>query len=430
MPLFRHTAFARLPFARTVIAALAASFFLGQLCSRAENSNKTLFELIDVLAKNGQITAEQAETLKRSAAPAPDPVATKAVNKTPEPVSAPKVVAIPKIKEVTRLVIGGKVHAQWDALSTDTDGGPKLAARNNFLMRRIQIDATGDLGPEWSGRLIGDFAASSLIDQAYIAYKGIPSHELRIGHAKVPFLWEETLPFDNVKGVERSASYRAVVEQAGRSIGSKNTGMHLRGGGTEGPYYAIAITNAASKNVTGVAGNVTNSLAYWGRVGTNLAFANGRLDVSVDAGYLPDFLPAGAVSAFATHAHYQGRDFDVLTELVSASYARAGKPDANLVGFMIEPAFRFAEKWEAVLRFSSVDSGGIGVSPGSLIRGAPDSGDFDRVDSYYVGGNYYFIGDSLKLMFGYEHAKATNPVSGPSKENTIDGIRTRLQVLF
>lgn len=415
---------------RPLAVALAATVVFGQLSARAESPNTTLTELIDVLAKNGQITPEQSAALKRSAVLAQEAAAPKTSAAAPAAAPAPKVMAVPKIKDVTRLMISGKVHAQWDNLDTDVSNGADPVTRNAFSMRRVQLDVTADLGPAWSGTFTGDFAASAILDQAYLTYKGLPGHELRFGHAKVPFVWEESLSSSVLKGVERSASHRAVVEHSGRGIGSKNSGVHLRSSAPEGFYYAASVSNPGAKNSAGQAGNVSNGLAYWSRVGANIAAPGGRLDLSVDAGYLPDFMTAGAVSAYATHAHYRGKQFDVLAEIVGASYPRAGKPDSNLTGFTIEPAYRLTKEWEVVVRYSMVDSDGIGVSPGSLIRSAADTGTFDHVDSYYFGGNYYVVGNSVKLTFGFEHAVATDPVSSAARKNTINGLRTRLQLLF
>ena len=397
------------------------------------DTNRALEELLSTLARNGTLTREQSASILQLAGenkPGPSRETTAAAPTVAPAAAMPKVVALPKQKEVTRLIVAGKLHPQWETFSTRVSNGPSLADRNTFSLRRIELELTGDIAPDWSGTFTADFAASNTLNQAFVTYKGIPQHELRIGQTKVPFLMEESISDSVLKGVERSASHRAVVEQTGRGIGSKLAGLHLKSSAATGPYYAVAVTNAGAKNGSGYAGNVSNGLAYWGRVGTNLAAGDGRIDLGADAACQPDYLPGGRVSAFAGHVHYLGKQFDVLAEIVTASYPRPGLPNARLVGYMIEPVFRFAKKWEAVVRFSSVDSDGIGVSPGSLIRNAPATGNFDRLDSYYLGGNYYIVGNAVRLAFGYDHAKATGRITGTAEENTIDGLSTRFQFLF
>jgi hypothetical protein len=133
--------------------------------------------------------------------------------------------------------------------------------------------------------------------------------------------------------------------------------------------------------------------------------------------------------AAAAHVLYQAPRLTVLAECATGWFARPGGA-ARQTGFMIEPAIRLTREWELVLRYASVDSGGLGLSPGSLLRNAPSTGNFDQLDCVYVGGNYYFVGNAVRLTFGYEHAKATGRITGTAEDNKIDGFRSRFQFLF
>lgn len=82
-----------------------------------------------------------------------------------------------------------------------------------------------------------------------------------------------------------------------------------------------------------------------------------------------------------------------------------------------------------MLRCAAVDSNGLGLPPGSLWRNAPATGDFDRLESFVLGGNYYISGQAVRFTFGYEHAKATRRITATANENVIDGFRSRFQFL-
>lgn len=65
-----------------------------------------------------------------------------------------------------------------------------------------------------------------------------------------------------------------------------------------------------------------------------------------------------------------------------------------------------------------------------MLRSAPATGDFDKHTSAYLGGNCYFVGNAVRLTFGYEHAKATGRVTGSAAENEINGFQSRFHFLF
>lgn len=396
----------------------------------AASTTQALQQLLDALVQNGTLNAEQASLIRATANP-PSAV-TPATPVVPEKdrSAPPAVVALPKQKTTTRLIIGGKLHPQWDWLSTDAAPGRDPATRNAFQMRRLELVATGDVGPLWSGSFTADFTSSNPINEAYVTYKGIPGNQLHLGMAKAPFVWEEELSDSVIKGVERSVSHRAVVEHPGRGVGSKIMGLHLHGQRDSGLYYAAAITNAGAKNSAGYAGSTSNELAYWLRLGTAGKMGGIAFNASIDATVHPDLLPTGTLVAGAAHLQLTGNKAGLLAEVVAARYPQSEREAADLRGFMLEPTYRFSDRWEAVLRYSDVDAGGIGLQPGALVRGASATGEYAEISSWYLGGNCYISGQAIKLTFGYEHARASGKVIGPDESNTINALRTRLQLLF
>ncbi len=412
--------------------------FLAAGLLRAD-TNQALTELLRALVANKTLTAEQAalvQSVANEKPASPAPASTAASSPKPAAATAAQdkaapaaVYAVPKEKGITRLSIAGMIHPQWDHVSVDVPNGPQPATRNTYLMRRMKLAVAGEITSQWGGLVEADFAGSNTLEQGYISYKGIRDTEIVFGHTKVPFLKEELLSDGVYKGVERSASHRAFVEQAGRGFGAKNTGLQLRGKRPNGFNYVAAITNTGAKNSGGTAGNVANELAYYAQLGYGGAVGSGRLEYAIQGGYLPDLLAAGPITATAAHVFYDGRRFGLLAEIATARYARA-VGSARQTGFTIEPAFKFTPEWELVVRYAAVDSNGLGLSPGSLIRNAPATGDFDRLESYVLGGNYYFSGQAVRFTFGYEYAKATGRITGAANENVINGFRSRLQLLY
>jgi phosphate-selective porin len=397
-------------------------------------TDQALALLLSALVDNGTLKREQAELIRQVATGEKATGAAAKPASTTTPVSEKKpaetpVFAVPMEKAVSRLVIAGMLHPQWDLLGAEASNGPQPAARNTFLMRRMKLALSGDMGKDWTGLIEGDFAASNTLEQGYVAYRGIEATQIIFGHTKVPFLKEELLSDGVIKGVERSASHRALVEQAGRGFGAKNTGLHLKTRFANGFNFAAAVTNTGAKNSAGTAGNVANQLAYYAQAGHRQKIGDGSIEAAVQVGYLPDLIASGPIAATAAHLYYESPRLTLLAECARARFPRPTGV-ARQFGFTLEPAFRLTGQWELVLRYSAVDSDGIGISPGSLIRNAPATGDFDELQSISIGGNYYFVGNAVKLTFGYEHAKATGRVTGPATENVINGFRSRFQLLF
>jgi len=423
---------ARLRFRRVIVCALSLAAAAVPLPA---DTNQALLELLQALTRNGAITAEQSAAIVRLAtAPAATAAAPSAAARLPratgeeQPLPA-TVFASPREKPISRLAISGMLHPQWDFLRSSPSTGPAPAARNTFVMRRLKLGATGEISPDWSALIEADFAATNVLEQAYVNYRGFAGTDLIFGHTKVPFLREELLSDALIKGVERSAAHRVWIEQSGRGFGAKNTGLQLRRRWANGLNFAAAVTNTGAKNSSGTAGNVANRLAWYGQAGFGQPVGAGRLESAIQVGYLPDLLAAGPITAVAGHVLYEGPSVSLLAESASGWYATPTGA-VRQTSWMIEPALKLTAAAEFVVRFAAVASGRLGLSPGALLRGAPATGDFERMDSFYVGGNYYFVGNTVRLAFGYEYARASDRLSGPAAENLIRGFRSRFQFLY
>ena len=58
-----------------------------------------------------------------------------------------------------------------------------------------------------------------------------------------------------------------------------------------------------------------------------------------------------------------------------------------------------------------------GVDLADGIRSAPGGGTMDKMSEWFVGGNYYFKGDNVKLQLGYIHGESKDTVTGGAVAN-------------
>ena len=85
---------------------------------------------------------------------------------------------------------------------------------------------------------------------------------------------------------------------------------------------------------------------------------------------------------------------------------------------------------KAVFRYAYLDSDGRGVSLSDGIRSAPSGGTMDRLEEYYLGGNYYLRGKDLKLQLGLLSARSWRTPAGAAAEARTFGARSQMQLQF
>jgi phosphate-selective porin len=357
---------------------------------------------------------------------------------------------IPTGNLTEKIKISGRIHAQWDYLSSDS------ASESSLLLRRVLLGVSADLGKGWEGVIIADFAGNdNHLDTAYISKKLSDSTTAYVGLMTAPYGVEETTSAAKIKRIERSALNRFFVDDL--NWGGGVTGLQLEGE-IGGFNYVGAITNIRQSNVNeGSTDANENSYAYWGRIGYTIPLENGEFKLGADLAFLPDDavaqynsdLTPGSRDALAYNLYSQTKigGFSLLAQLMSASIDNASANsagtnnanDANPWGINIMPSYQLSDKLEAVISYSVIDSDGVGVDPSDATRSANDGGrHWDKYQELYLGGNYYIRGNDLKLSFGYVYGKGKDILDGDhgtAKSTTnadiqVDGVRARLQLLF
>lgn len=413
--------------------------------------------LLRLLVRKGLITeAEAAEVQAELAAANPEAATTDAIAVAPEaplpPAPPPPPVEPTEVMRTSfvstangnflrDLRINGRMQVQYANLSTDIDGTTADPVRTNHtFMRRVYFGVRGRLADGWTSNIVYDFAGSNF-DAAYIQWQATEPVALVAGLTKAPLgLEEEFTSSGSLKAIERSPATRYFVEpNNGRRLGagSYRTGLFLHGE-QNGLEYRLAVTNPERISGTGTsAGDGTNNTpAWWGHVSYSGEANDNTYRIGASLGVLPDqggTAPgAGEDLAVASiFGEFSTGDMTLAGEYLFGRNDNGAGPglDADPTGFWIQPSYRFGN-FEAVLRYSHVDSDGRGISLSDGVRSAPSGGTMDTMSEWFLGGNWYILGNDAKLQAGFISADSDNTVSEGTAGASTQGFRSQVQVQF
>jgi len=397
-------------------------------------------KLLRLLVKKGVITEAEAAKVADGGAPARQAAKTEraAGEAPPGPrddasTQKPGLNLSAKGEETVDLRFSGRVQAQYDHLAMEDDGVDRPTA-NHFYFRRLFLGAKAELENGFFAETVLDFAgdqgADVAFDKAYVAYGFEGGPNLRVGHVKVPFGFEETSSSAGLPTIERSAANRFFANDL--DFSARHTGLHADGELPGGFNYAGAVVNAAQGEGSRLLGrsNASNDIAVFARVQRS----GDHLTAGADAGHQPNNASADSigntlekdVTGITGYLNYNRGGFDALAEYFHGDLGDAGDAD----GYALRLAYR-ANRFEPVLRYSRLENDRVEIDADELIRRAPSGGAVrgtdNAINAYYVGLNYYPT-PALTFMAGYERADAESDSSGETAE--VDGVRTRVQLLW
>jgi hypothetical protein len=388
--------------------------------------------LIDLLVKKGIVNDQEAENLRAELA---------------RDSSAAVVSTISGGKSTVGLSLSGRVQVQYANIGGEIDGSPstKLTATNHFFLRRVYLGAKATLPSGWSANFNYDFAGSTF-DQAFIEWRANDMFFVDAGFRKVPFGLEEWYTSSsNLRAIERSPATRYFVESNnGRRLGagSYRVGVFVGGKLDNGFFYNAAVTNPerdeSSTGVASAGSAANNNPSYWGNVGFSTKLAETwTTTVGAGVGYLPDQggtkLGAGDnLTVYDAFLEVTNGAFDFQAEYFGSNndHGVSATKNSSSWGYYLQPAYKFTEKLEGVVRYSYVDSDGRGIQTSDGIRSAPGGGTMDKLSEWFIGGNYYIRGNDVKLQLGYIHGESKDKVTGGSAKATVDGVRSQMQINF
>jgi len=397
--------------------------------------------LINALIKKGVLTADEAAQITKEAAKASGTEVTTGS------------------KNLLKLSLSGRFQAQYVGIGTSINGAPNPVSTEHFLLRRMYVGMTAQYGDGFSGVLNYDLANASF-DKAFIQWKQSDLFAIDAGFEKAPFGYEELISSGNLRAIERSVITNYIDgTNNGRRLGASSyrTGVFVSGS-AEGFFYNLAITNPERNEYSGdggtnaitvnglggvgtTGGATTNAFAYYGTIGYGGKFKGGSYKVAYEGGFLPDQGGPGAtigneknIRLSGVYADVTAGPLNIMAEWEQAkddagSAAVAGA-NSSPSGYWIQPAYKITPAWEAVVRYSYVDSDHRGVAISDGIRSAPSGGTMNTLSEWYFGANWYIKGNDVKFQIGYTHGESNDKVTGAAAKAQSDGIRSQMQVNF
>jgi polyhydroxyalkanoate synthesis regulator phasin len=373
--------------------------------------------LLDLLVKKGVLTEDEATA-----------VAAELEEEQPVFVKA-------KGKAVQDIKLTGRLHAQYDNISNDVGE----SSQNGLYFRRLYLGAEAKFANNWSASIVANFGGEdgdAEIDKAIVGWKYDPMAEFEVGYTKVPFGYYETTSSSKIKTVERSIASRYFAEGDGLSFNARHTGAFVEGDLGGGFAYAAAlVSNTAGNDRTDRLRDDNNGLAFYGRLEwESEATDAGQFLVGVDLGHKDEGSTIGGgegdLFAYGLHANYELGGLKLSGEVLGTTVEDVAGEDQDVFGFTVVPSYQINDKWEVVAAYSFIDTDGADLlNADDLVRRSNvDKGyAYSEGESFYIGFNYYIIGNDLKLSGGYENA---NFESTTKEEVQIDAFRLRLQALF
>jgi polyhydroxyalkanoate synthesis regulator phasin len=411
--------------------ALFGSIIIGAASAAFAQDNSVL---LDMLVKKGIVSDQEAEDLR--------------ADLTKENIAA--MVSTSKGANLEKLTINGRFQMQFADLATDIDGtSADPAATQHFFLRRIYVGVKPQFSRGWSAFLNYDFAGSTF-DAAYIEWITCPELVLQAGFKKAPIGYEEYfISSGALKSIERSPITRFFVEgNNGRRLGAGSYRQGVWASGKLSDFtYEVAVTNPerdeSAAGAAGIGNNTNNNFAYWANLGYSKAFGEGNVGlakVGSSVGYLPDqggkTLGAGDnLTVWSVYGDVRYREFSLMGEYFGSKneHGVSATKDSGSSGFWIQPSYRFGA-YEAVVRYTFVDSDGRGIQTSDGIRSAPSGGTMDKLTEWFIGGNWYILGNEakhdVKFQAGYIMGESKDTLTGGQAKAKTSGFRSQLQVNF
>lgn len=399
-------------------------------------------DLLLLLEQKGYLSSQEVQELQASRALEVQSAADKA--------KAAPVDASAAGKNTVELKISGRFQFQYDGLSAQTKTAgveTSLPGTNKADFRRIFLGVSAKLKNNWYAQSVFDFARNgngngALLDYARVGWKPEKNLDLRLGYEKVPFGYETTTSSGSLLAIENApaANYFSSVLR----FNERHAGASVNGTFADDFAYSVMLANGAQGfNASG------NGYSVWGRLRHTTHFEDMgvKLMVGADLGYQSENPTAAAglngVSIFGYNVYARADIGDLLVqgEFIGTSVeGTGGNERSSPHGAVVTAAYKI-DKFQPVFQYSYLDSTNFagGINPASVIRGAPTNTALlgsiagpHRLDVYYLGLNYYIMGDDLKLSAGalYATAPANNGADGNGTAYEALGGRVQVQVQF
>ncbi len=367
---------------------------------------------------------------------------------------------VPMKKEVKSLRLSGRVQTQYENISVEeTIGGvsENIGTRSDFVMRRIFLGLTAELGGGWTSNVVADFCRSKdgYLEYAYIT-KEIDNTYLYgildLGYKKVNFNLEEYMSSSSLMSIERSLASRYFSETCnGRrlGLGGRHTGVFWRGKVPQigGLAYGFSASNSFNNNPVSIPENASSAILFCFDVSYKYSFDDGVITFGANLAYSDNAnveAPAssekkGSIVGVNPYVRASFCDIELWGEFLFANFENSNldrTKDSAPMGMNIGVEYKIdIGEWGTIAptaRFSWLDTDGRGIKMSDGVRNAPVRSTFDNGCSFYLGVNWYIIGNTVKLQLGYEYARLEDSPQSNSlnQYSRADAVRGQLQFSF
>lgn len=341
------------------------------------------------------------------------------------------------------------------------------------------------------------FSSRNYLDGAFIHKYWKDYGAVYLGYKKAQFGLEQYTSSRHIPAVNRSIATRYFTGGYSRigannarayspvGLGTTGLGMGSRRLGVfwsgkveplEGLSYNVEVTNGYSDFNAPANTGSRNQLGYYAGIKYDLDSEIGpsvMREVDVTVGLNTTYQPDGNSYSFGgvdstnsiwgvdPYVQLEYGNINVIAEFMGANIEK-GKAsnstqvtglntgDAFAMGGNFFISYIFQERFEPVFRFSILDSDGAGISPSGVVSQGPSFGGqvpgaapntispvgvgfFNSAQAYYLGLNWYILGNDVKLSAGYEHIQFGGRWNGAGfggPDASEDSIRIRAQVVF
>lgn len=277
--------------------------------------------------------------------------------------------------------ISGLVNVRYQY---STEANNYLTGKNGFDVRRMYLNATGNVSKEISYKLQVDLAGTPRVLDAYVEWKPTTFIGLQAGQFKVPYTLENPYSPNTLETADNSQVITAFVTDVD---GNKNNGRDI-GLSVNGSLFPQTDFNLIEYKLGVFNGNVIDALdnnASKDYVGTLLV--NPLKSVTVAASYYSGEYGPEATKYTRNRTAFGAR-YDDGKLLVRAEYLNGTTASKTGEGYYVSAAYYITNQLQPVLKYDFYQSDKSNVN--------------SPVTNYVVGLNYWAT-PKVRVQANYTH---------------------------
>ncbi len=313
-----------------------------------------------------------------------------------------KAESLPKPEE-KQPIKAGMGSVEFGALLQEWYTFTDQKTKSNFRNRRVELGFSGRLTDhlKWASvfdpaLVREDNSTRSILKDVYVAYDGIPHHEIKLGQFKIPVMEEGFRSSALIDTIERSF--------IGTQFGDKRDIGIMGLGKWKYLDYQVGVFNGTELNSFDKNDQKDIVARFVAKPFQDIPLLKG-LEGGTSMYYsVPNHNSANSEKKrIGFEARYEYKNLSIKSEYM------IGQDGTTLVnGWYIQGGYFILPRWQPVIRFE-------GFNPNERLS---SSHEFDTT----IGLNYFFVYPKTKLQFNYVH-KDTTGVNGTSDNQLITAVQ-------